>query len=249
MPLKMEPHYHITKHKSNVKEEQVKDGDLRVCPRKMVWANPSRTSDKSPFGTRDKNCNLYAQMENWPFNLKVKEEQAALTIPFGVQLVTKPTFKGWGGATSWMGVAATPKCKENAYWKNKEREELGGFDHEFFYHHALFVGYNVTNALYNTIKEGMGVWGLAPRKIITNVLPTTVENAPSQAYTVMSEAGAKIPGGCGGVTPPTEKTRQLAGQLNPFTGHKFLLTVAHSAYRCCHGACEAQGKIVKVQLW
>ena len=56
-------------------------------------------------------------------------------------------------------------------------------------------------------------------------------------------------GGCGEVvTPPTEKTRQFAGQLNPFAGHKFSLTVAHSEYRCCHGACEAPGKTVKVQL-
>ena len=47
---------------------------------------------------------------------------------------------------------------------------------------------------------------------------------------------------------PTDKTREFAGQLNPFAGHKFSLTVAHSAYRCCHGACEAPGKIAKVQL-
>ena len=62
-------------------------------------------------------------------------------------------------------MAATPKCKENAYWKNKEREELGGFDHEFFYHHALFVGYNVTNALYSSIKE-WGSGGLPPEKLL-----------------------------------------------------------------------------------
>ena len=55
-------------------------------------------------------------------------------------------------------------------------------------------------------------------------------------------------GGVWGVCPPTEKTWQFAGQLNPFAGHKFSLTVAHSAYRCCHGACEAPGKIAKVQL-
>ena len=61
-----------------------------------------------------------------------------------------------------MGVEATPKCKENAYWKNKEREEFGGFDQEFFYHHAFFVAWNVTNTLYNTIKAGEGVWGPSP---------------------------------------------------------------------------------------
>ena len=54
-------------------------------------------------------------------------------------------------------MAATPKCIESAYWKNKEIEEFEGFDHEFFNHHAFFVGYNVTNTLYNTIKAGKGV--------------------------------------------------------------------------------------------
>ena len=56
-------------------------------------------------------------------------------------------------------------------------EEFGGFDHEFFYHHALFVGYNVTNTIYNTIKAGKRVWGLAPKKSFTNALPTTLESA------------------------------------------------------------------------
>ena len=46
-----------------------------------------------------------------------------------------------------MGVAVTPTCKEITYWKNKERDEFGGFGHEFFYYHALFVGNNVTNTL------------------------------------------------------------------------------------------------------
>ena len=55
-------------------------------------------------------------------------------------------------AIRWMGVAATPKCKENAYWTNKEREKSGGFDHEFSHHHALFASHNVTNTLYNIIK-------------------------------------------------------------------------------------------------
>ena len=93
-----------------------------------------------------------------------------------------------GGATRRISVTATSKCKENAYWKNKEREESGSFDHEFFCHHALFVGYNVTNTLYNTIiVVGKGVWGYAPRHFFINVLPSTLENAPSQAYTGMSE--------------------------------------------------------------
>ena len=54
-------------------------------------------------------------------------------------------------------MAATLKCKESAYWKNKEREEFGVFDHEVFYRHALFVGYNVTNTLCNAIKAGKGI--------------------------------------------------------------------------------------------
>ena len=96
------------------------------------------------------------------------------------------SFQRMGGSQA-HGLAATPKCKENAYWKNKEREEFGGFDHKFFHHHALFVGYIITNTLYNTIKAGIGVWGLAPRKQVTNALSTTMENALSQAYTGMSE--------------------------------------------------------------
>ena len=50
-----------------------------------------------------------------------------------------------------MGARATPKCKESAYWKQKEREEFGGYDHEISYHHALSVGHNATNAFLNTI--------------------------------------------------------------------------------------------------
>ena len=61
-------------------------------------------------------------------------------------------------------MAAIPKSKEGACWKNMEAKEFGGFDHKFFNHHALFIGYNVTNTLYNTIEAGMGVWGLAPEK-------------------------------------------------------------------------------------
>ena len=77
-------------------------------------------------------------------------------------------------------MSATPKCKESAFLKHKERDEFGHFDHEFVYHHALYVGYIVTNIIYNTIKAGKGVWGLAPRKIFTNVFPTTLDNSPLQ---------------------------------------------------------------------
>ena len=57
--------------------------------------------------------------------------------------------------------------------------------------------------------------------------------------------GRKYRGVWGCDTAPTDKTRQFAEQLNPFAGHKLSLTVANSAYRCCHGACEAPGKIAK----
>ena len=71
-------------------------------------------------------------------------------------------------------MAATPKYKESAYWKHKEGKKLGGYDHEFFHHHAFYVGYNVTNIIYNTIKAGEGFWGLASRKNFTNECPTTL---------------------------------------------------------------------------
>ena len=44
-------------------------------------------------------------------------------------------------------MTTTSKCKESAYWKHKEREEFGDLDHEFLHHHALYIGYIVTNAL------------------------------------------------------------------------------------------------------
>ena len=84
-----------------------------------------------------------------------------------------------------MGVAVTPKCKESAYWMNKEREEFRGFNHEFSFHHALYVGYNVTNTLFNTIKIGKGVWGLAPENF-TNVLPSMLENPSLQASWIVT---------------------------------------------------------------
>ena len=68
--------------------------------------------------------------------------------------VTKPAFKRWEvGQPGRRGVAAIPKWKESAYWKSKEKV-FKGFDHEFFHHPALYVGYNVTNTFYNTIKAG-----------------------------------------------------------------------------------------------
>ena len=72
-------------------------------------------------------------------------------------------------------MTAAPKCKESAYRKYKEREEFGCFDHKFFYHHALYVGYNVKNVLCNTMKQK---GGLAHRNILANTFPRTLENTP-----------------------------------------------------------------------
>ena len=80
----------------------------------------------------------------------------------GLHAVTKPAFKG-RGEPDQMGVAATPKCKMDAYWMHSERKKLGGFDQKHFDHHAFYVGYNVTNVFYSAIKATKGVWELAPR--------------------------------------------------------------------------------------
>ena len=100
---------------------------------------------------------------------------------------TKPAFKGWGGGKPGGRVWQPHPNVKRALCRNKEKEEHGGFGHKFFHHHALFVGYKVTNTLYNAIKAGIGIWGLAPRKQFTNALSTTLETAPSRAYTGMSE--------------------------------------------------------------
>ena len=78
---------------------------------------------------------------------------------------------------------ATPKCKERADWKHKEREEGGAWglrSRRMLFHHTLYIGYNVTNTLHNTTKAGKIVWGLAPRQFFTNKFHTTLENAPLQ---------------------------------------------------------------------
>ena len=43
-----------------------------------------------------------------------------------------------------MGVADTPKYI-GAYWTHRERKEPGSSNQKCFDHHALYVGYNVTN--------------------------------------------------------------------------------------------------------
>ena len=56
-----------------------------------------------------------------------------------------------GEATRWMGVVATPICGEYLL-EEQGKGGIWGFDYESFYHHTLFVGYNVTNTLYDIRK-------------------------------------------------------------------------------------------------
>ena len=67
--------------------------------------------------------------------------------------------KDGGGHPGRRGVTATPKLYESFIGSPRKWRSLRGFDHEFFYCHPLYVGYNVTNVLCNTIKAGKGVWG------------------------------------------------------------------------------------------
>ena len=60
-----------------------------------------------------------------------------------------------GGQRGLMGAVATPKYREGAYrgcLLHRERKEFGGIDQNCFYHHAFYVGCNVTNVPYSTIK-------------------------------------------------------------------------------------------------
>ena len=80
---------------------------------------------------------------------------------------TKPVFKSQGKEQPGrMGVAATPKCKEGAYWIHKEGKGFEGSYQKFFDHYAFYIGCNVTNVFYN-----------APRKIFTITSPAMPENA------------------------------------------------------------------------
>ena len=90
--------------------------------------------------------------------------------------VTKPALKGRGQL--WlMGVAVTPKCKEGAYWKPKERGEFWVFNQKCCDHHVLYVGCNVTNAFYSANKGNKGSLGACSQKIVTSMFFTMLENA------------------------------------------------------------------------
>ena len=75
-----------------------------------------------------------------------------------------------------MGVAATPKFKEGAYWTVRERKDFGGSDRKCFDDHAFYVSYNVTNTIYSAKMEAMT--GL--ETIFTIAFPTMLENASLQ---------------------------------------------------------------------
>ena len=72
----------------------------------------------------------------------------------------------------WLGVAGTPKFKENARFIHKEREELDISDKTFFNHHALYVGSDETNACYSTIKvANRGVTSILSLRECQEILP------------------------------------------------------------------------------
>jgi len=76
--------------------------------------------------------------------------------------VTKLAFKKWEmGQPGQMGMVATPKCKEGAYWAHRERKKFGGSDQKCFDYLVFYVGYNVSNVFYGAIKAAKGVWALA----------------------------------------------------------------------------------------
>ena len=55
-----------------------------------------------------------------------------LRIPYQCKQSRSQLSKDGRGQPGQMGVAAPFKCKESAYWKHKEREEFGDFDHQLF---------------------------------------------------------------------------------------------------------------------
>ena len=79
-----------------------------------------------------------------------------------------------------MGVTATPRYKEGAYWTYKEKKECGSFDQNCFDHYAFYVGHIVTHVFYNATKASKGVWELAPGKFFITASLTMQENAPLQ---------------------------------------------------------------------
>ena len=76
-----------------------------------------------------------------------------------------------------MGVAAASKCNEGALWKDKEREEFGGFNHQF-----LYVGYIVANTLYTTRKVVKGDLGASPQKNVYKCISYNAGKCPFASF-------------------------------------------------------------------
>ena len=88
-------------------------------------------------------------------------------------------------------MAVMPKCKESVHWRHKDRDVFGDFDHELFYHHALHIGSNVTNALYNSAIARKGS-GACLHNISTNALPTTLEMLPCKFPELGTKTSQKL---------------------------------------------------------
>ena len=50
--------------------------------------------------------------------------------------------KTGGGQPDRMGVTATPKSKDGAYWTHWESKEFEGFHYKCFDHHPFYISYN-----------------------------------------------------------------------------------------------------------
>ena len=70
-----------------------------------------------------------------------------------------------------MGEAATPKCKEAAYWTNRGRNKVGASDQKFSDHHPFYFSYNATSVFYSAIKVEKRAWGAFPLKNVHNYIP------------------------------------------------------------------------------
>ena len=68
----------------------------------------------------------------------------------------------------------------------RRTRSFGGFDHELFYHHALFIAYNVIDAIHNSIGRKRDL-GACPQKTFYKCTSDTAGKAPLQAHTAMSE--------------------------------------------------------------
>ena len=75
------------KSRRSVEEERVKDGVWGRAPRKILRTTPSRTSENALLAQLIKvaiTIDHCTQMEKWPVNPEAKDDQATLTVPFGV---------------------------------------------------------------------------------------------------------------------------------------------------------------------